>query len=224
MIEPPKRERLPAVVTIAALYGAGGSRIGPGVAERLGVQFLDRAIPSTVARRAGVSEQAVAELDERPQSRGQRLLSVLARASPPSGASGQVERVDLEERRLRGEVEDFLADASRSGGVMLGRGGAIVLGEVPGALHVHLGGDRKARVERVMEWQGVDRETAAHRVKANDRARRDYVRSAYGVDGDNPQLYHLMVDAIALGVDVCVDLIVAASESRVRQAPAAAPR
>ena len=135
-----------------------------------------------------------------------------------------MERVDLEERRLRGEVEDFLADASRSGGVMLGRGGAIVLAEVPGALHVHLGGDRKARVERVMEWQGVDRETAAHRVKANDRARRDYVRSAYGVDGDNPQLYHLMVDAIALGVDVCVDLIVAASESRVRQPPAAAPR
>ena len=224
MIEPPKLERLPALVTIAALYGAGGSRIGPGVAERLGVQFLDRAIPSTVARRAGVSEQAVAELDERPQSRGQRLLSVLARASPPSGASGQVERVDLEERRLRGEVEDFLADASRSGGVMLGRGGAIVLAEVPGALHVHLGGDRKARVERVMEWQGVDRETAAHRVKANDRARRDYVRSAYGLDGDNPQLYHLMVDAIALGVDVCVDLIVAASESRVRQPPAAAPR
>lgn len=224
MIEPPKRERLPAVVTIAALYGAGGSRIGPVVAERLGVQFLDRAIPSTVARRAGISEQAIADVDETPQSRGQRLLAVLARASPPSGASGQVERVDLEERRLRAEVEDFLADASRSGGVMLGRGGATVLAEVPGALHVYLGGDRKARVERVMEWQGVDRETATHKVKANDRARRDYVRSAYGVDGDNPQLYHLMVDAIALGVGVCVDLIVAASDSRVRQAPAAAAR
>ena len=224
MSERPQPERLPAVVTIAALYGAGGSRIGPRVAEQLGVQFLDRAIPSSVAKRAGLPERAFAEVDERPQSRSQRLLAVLARASPPSGASGQVERVDLEERRLRAEVEDFLADASRSGGVMLGRGGAIVLAEVPGALHVHLGGDRKARVERVMEWQGVDRETAAHNLKVNDRARRDYVRSAYGVDGDNPQLYHLMVDAIALGVDVCVDLIVAASESRVRQAPAAVSR
>jgi len=224
MNEPPEPERLPAVVTIAALYGAGGSRIGPLVAEQLGVQFLDRAIPSSLATRAGLPERAVAEFDEKPQSRGQRLLAVLARASPPSGASGQVERVDLEERRLRAEVEDFLADASRSGGVMLGRGGAIVLAEVPGALHVHLGGDRKARVERVMEWQGVDRETAAHNVKVNDQARRDYVRSAYGVDGDNPQLYHLMVDATALGVDVCVDLIVAASESRVRQAATAAPR
>jgi cytidylate kinase len=224
MIEPPVRERLPAVVTIAGLYGAGGSRIGPRVAEQLGVQFLDRAIPSSVARRAGLPEAAVADVDEKPRSDWQRLLGVLGRASPPSGASGQVERLDLEERRLRAEIEDFLADASRSGGVVLGRGGAIVLTEVPGALHVYLGGDRKARVERVTEWQGVDPETAAHSVKLNDRARRDYVRSAYGVDGDNPHLYHLMVDAIALGVDVCVDLIVAASKSRVRQAATADPR
>jgi cytidylate kinase len=224
MIEPPKPGRLPAVVTIAALYGAGGSRIGPRVAEQLGVQFLDRAIPSSVARRAGLPEAAVADVDEKPRSGWQRLLAVLGRASPPSGASGQVERLDLEERRLRAEIEDFLADASRSGGVVLGRGGAIVLAEMPGALHVYLGGERKARVERVMEWQGVDQETAAHSVKINDRARRDYVRSAYGVDGDNPHVYHLMVDAIALGIDVCVDLILAASESRVRQAPTAAPR
>ena len=94
-------------------------------------------------------------------------------------------------------LEDFQAAASRSGGVVLGRGGAIVLAGMPGALHVHLGGDRKARVERVREWQGVARQAAAHSVKINDRARRDYVRSAYGVDGDNPHLYHLMVDAIA---------------------------
>jgi cytidylate kinase len=132
-----------------------------------------------------------------------------------------VERLDLEERRLRAEIEDFLADASRSGGVVLGRGGAVVLASVPEALHVYLGGDRKARIERVMELRGVDRETAAHRVKVNDRARRDYVKSSYGIDGDNPRLYHLMIDAIALGVDVCVDLIVAASESRTLQATAA---
>jgi cytidylate kinase len=220
MIEPPEAERLRAVVTIAALYGAGGSRIGPRVAEQLGVQFLDRAIPRGVARRAGLPEEALAAVDEGPQSRWQRLLAVVGRTSPPSGASGQVEQLDLEERRLRAEIEDFLAEAGRSGGVVLGRGGAIVLAEVPGALHVYLGGNRKARVERVMEWQGVDRETAAHNVKINDRARRDYVRSAYGVDGDNVQLYHLMVDAIALGVDVCADLIVAASESRASRRPA----
>jgi cytidylate kinase len=206
------------VVTIAALYGAGGTEVASRVAERLGVQFLDRAIPATVARRAGVPEAALAELDEQPRSRSQRVLTSLGRAAPPTGASGQVERLDLEHRRLRAELEAFLADAGRSGGVVLGRGGAIVLAEVPGALHVYLHGDRHARIARVMAGKGVDGETAAHLVKVNDRARRDYVKGAYGVDGDNPALYHLMVDTIAVGADACADLVVAASESRVSRA------
>jgi cytidylate kinase len=214
---------LSRVVTIAALYGAGGSVIGPRVAERLDVPFLDRAIPSAVAKRAGLPEVAVADADEEPRSRWDEVVDALARASPPTGASGQVEQVDLEERNLRAEFERFLADAGRTGGVVLGRGGAVVLASVPGALHVHLGGNKDGRIERVMALREVDRETAAGRVKAHDRARRDYVRSVYGIDGDNPALYHLMIDAISLGVDVCVDLIVAASESLTRAPLPAAP-
>jgi len=208
---------LPAIVTIAALYGAGGRTVGPRVAEGLGVQFLDRAIPRRVAERAGVTETAVTGVDETPRSRWERLVGIIGRASPPTGASAQVEQLDLEERRLRAEIEDFLADATRSGGVVLGRGGAVVLASVPRTLHVYLGGNRKARVERVMEVQGVDRETAARRVRTNDRARREYVRSAYGVEGDNPSLYHLMIDARALGVDACVELIVTAALARARR-------
>jgi cytidylate kinase len=210
------------VVTLAALYGAGGSVVGPRVAERLGVRFLDRAIPRSVAERTGLPETAVAGADDdEPQSRWNRLLDALGKASPPSGASGQVEQVDLENRKLHGEIERFLADASRAGAVVLGRGGAIVLASVPGALHVYLGGSRDGRIERVMDLNNLDRPTAAARVKEHDRARMEYVRSVYGVEGDDPTLYHLMIDAIKLGVDVCVDLIVAASESLTR-APAVA--
>ena len=186
------------------------------VAERLGVPFLDRAIPSSVAKRAGLPEVAVADVDEEPRGRWNEVLDALARTAPPTGASGQVERMDLEERRLHGEIERFLADAGRTGGVVLGRAGAVVLASVPGALHVYLGGNRDARIERVLNLHQLDRATAAHRVRAHDRARRDYVKSVYGVEGDNPTLYHLMIDAISLGVDVCVDLIVAASESLTR--------
>jgi cytidylate kinase len=215
--------QLGRVVTLAALYGAGGSVIGPKVAERLGVPFLDRAIPKSVASRAGVPEAAVAEVDEEPRSRWDRVLDALGRASPPSGATGPVERLDLEDRKLHGEIERFLADAGGSGGVILGRGGAVVLASVSGALHVYLGGSRGRRIERVMQLHDVDRETAARRVKAHDRARRDYVRSVYGIEGDNPSLYHLMIDAVSVGVDACVDLIVAASESMARSPVAAGP-
>jgi cytidylate kinase len=211
------------VITIAALYGAGGNEVGQRVAERLDVPFLDRAIPRSVAQRAGLSEAAVADVDEEPRSRWDRLFRALGRGSPPSGASGQVERLDLEFRRLHREIERFLADACRTGGVVLGRGGAVVLASVPGALHVYLSGSRDRRIERVMDLHGVDRPAAARLVKAHDKARRDYVRSAYGVEGDSPALYHLMIDAVSLGVDVCVDLIVAASESLTRASPRARP-
>jgi cytidylate kinase len=211
-------EQSSAVVTIAALYGAGGSIVGPRVAERLGGPFLDRAIPSAVAARAGLSVGAVGEVDAMPRTRRERLPGILGRAALPNGDSGNVERLDLEERRLRAEIEAFLGDATRSGGVVLGRGGAVVLAAVPGALHVYLGGARKDRVERVMKLHRVDQVTAAHRVDANDRARRDYVRGAYGVDGDDPHLYHLVIDAVALGIDLSVELIVTAAEERIRRA------
>ena len=47
------------VVTLAALYGAGGTVVGPRVAERLGVPFLDRGILTAVAKRLGVQGRTV---------------------------------------------------------------------------------------------------------------------------------------------------------------------
>src|SRR3954468_23282626 len=102
------------VVTLAALYGAGGSVIGPQLAERLGVPFLDRAIPRSVAERAGLSEAAVAGADEEPRSRWDHVVDALGRASPPTGASGHLQQIDLDERRLHAEIERFLAGAGRT--------------------------------------------------------------------------------------------------------------
>ena len=205
------------VVTLAALYGAGGSVIGPRVAERLGVPFLDREIPDAVAQRTGLSREAVAVLDEGPRSGSERLISRLGRAAPASGASGDAgQDLDLQEQRLRGHAEEFLARAGVSGGVALGRGGMVVLRDVPHALHVLLRGPREARVRQGMAIEGVDRESAERRQEAEDQARIEYVRRAYGLDGENPGMYHLTLDSTALDHDACVELIVTASKARMR--------
>ena len=91
-----------------------------------------------------------------------------------------------------------------------------MLASISGALHVYSGESRARRIERVMDLRGVDRSTAARLVKAHDRARRDNVRSVYGIEDDNPALYHRVIDVISLSVDVCVDLIVKPSESLTR--------
>ena len=210
------------MVTLAALYGAGGSVVGPQVAARLGVPFLDRVIPEAVAREAGLSDRAVEEIDETPRGTTTRLMATLGRVATAGGSEGSVDRLDLQERRLRSHIEDFLADAAASGGVALGRGGMVVLREVPWALHVYLGGPADARIEQAMRIDRVDREQAERRQKLEDRARVEYVQRAYGVDGTDSALYHLVLDSTALDLDTCVELVVAASHAR-RKAPGTMP-
>jgi cytidylate kinase len=207
------------VVTLAAFYGAGGTVIGPRVAERLGVAFLDRGILTAVAQRLRVPEEAVAESEDPPQGGVGRLLGSLARAGISDAAA--VDNPELSDRRYRAETEEFIAAAAQSGGVILGRGGQVILRGRPGVLHVLLGGPREARIRHGMELEGVDRKTAEQRQQTNDWARTEYVRRSYGVDPLDPDLYHLVLDSPALGLDTCVDLVVAASEARMRQPPPA---
>ena len=222
---PPADTPHPPVVTVAALYGAGGSVIGPRVAERLGVPFLDREIPLAAAKNAGVSDEAVADVDhDEPRSGVDRLVATLSRAATTAGGTGgSEERLDLQERRLRGYIEQFLAQSAVSGGVTIGRGGMVVLRSVPWALHVHLGGPREARLRQRMALEGLDRPTAERRRRAEDRGRIAYVRRAYGIDGTDPSHYHLMLDSTALPLDTCVDLVVRAALARTREPKASPP-
>jgi cytidylate kinase len=192
------------IVTVAAEHGAGGDLVAPRDAEALDVPFLDRALPASLA--------AASVESDRPSG----LVGSLARAS--SMLAGEpVERMDLNEGHVRAELAAFLAKSSTDGGVVLGRGGVLVLGDAPAVLHVLLTGDRQGRVERVAEREGIDPDEAARRVRVHDRTRRAYVRRAFGVDPDDRALYHLIVDTVALGVDASVDLVVAASRARTRQ-------
>lgn len=205
------------VVTVAALYGAGGAGVGRRVAERLGVPFLDRQIPAGAARRSGLREAAVEDVDDAPRNTFRRMADALGRTSPPSGAGyGGADRLEVEERNVRSAIEGFLAQAAVTGGVAVGRGGMVVLRGVPWALHVHLTGPREARIAQGMAIERVDEVTARDRQRSEDRARRSYVRRAYGIDGTDPALYHLVVDSTALELDTCVELIVTAASARVR--------
>jgi cytidylate kinase len=210
-----------AVVTLAALYGAGGTVVGPRVAERLGVAFLDRGILKAVAERMRLPEEVASEYEEPPQGRVDRLLGSLARVGISDATP--MDNLELDEHRYRAETEEFIASASVSGGVILGRGAQVVLRGRPGVLHVFLGGPREARIRQGMEIEGIDRETAERRQEANDRARVEYVRRSYGVTGMDPDLYHLWIDSTALDLDTVVDLIVAACQARLRQAHPVGP-
>jgi len=214
------------VVTIAAYYGAGGTVIGPLVAHRLGVDFLDRGVIPGVAAALHVSEQAVESYEDHSGGSG-TLLGSLARVAISNTdpvarrSTGALDTgLDNDEHRYRAAIDDFLISATRSGGVALGRGGYIALHAVPGALHVMLDGPRDDRVRQAMELEGIDQATAERLLDINDTARIEYNRVTYGVDPLDPKYFHLRIDSTALDVQTCVELIVTASRARLRAAGA----
>jgi cytidylate kinase len=195
----------PPIVTVAAEHGAGGDLVAPRVADALDVPFLDRGLPASLEA-AGQAE------------RQSSLLGRLARTSSVL-ADEQVEQVDSDEGHIRAELAEFLTRAATAGGVVLGRGGVFVLADEPGALHVLLTGDHEGRVARVAERESVDRVEANRRVRALDRARKDYMQRVYGADADDRTHYHLVVNTVALGIDASVALVIAASRIRTGEPP-----
>src|SRR5690606_42079889 len=77
-------------VTVSATYGAGGGVVGRALAARLGVSFLDRAVPGAVAQRIGCSLEEALRRDDRAPSGLERLLASAARLAPGTlGSAGR---------------------------------------------------------------------------------------------------------------------------------------
>jgi cytidylate kinase len=200
------------VVTLSATYGAGGSQVGPMLAERLGVAFLDRAIPTAVAERLSVPLEEALSHDESLGDAIGRLSSSFALLPELAGAMVQADL--LAEEDYRRETERAIREHAAAGAVVLGRAGQLVLRDAPGVLHVRLDGPPERRVRQAMILEGVDAETAERQQRETDRARRAYVEHFYDADPRDCRLYHLVLDSTQLPLETCVELIAHAARTR----------
>jgi cytidylate kinase len=202
------------IIAISAAYGAAGSQVGPALAERLGVPFIDRGIALAVAERLEIPvDDAVAhEEHEGAQGLLQRLLSGFLGADVGAPALLPADAVTPEDFH-HASREALLRQAATGEGVILGRGACAALRNDPRVLRVRLSGPENRRVEHAMRVRNLDRDTAARTVRALDRTHADYLRQFYDLDIHDPGLYHLTLDATTFGTEMCVALIAAAAEA-----------
>ncbi|MFZ1993860.1 MAG: cytidylate kinase family protein, partial [Solirubrobacteraceae bacterium] len=122
------------LIALSAAYGAAGSQIGPGLAQRLGVPFIDRGIALAVAERLDIPvDDALAQ--EEPSSRSllERLLSGFLGADPGAPAPLPSDMVTPEDFH-RASQEALLDQAATGRGVILGRGAVAGLRRDPRVL------------------------------------------------------------------------------------------
>lgn len=204
------------MVTVSAAYGTRGDLIGFAIAERLGVPFVDRAIPDTVALEVGCSMEEALAHDDRAESGLGRILAGAARL--PGMAFGGLDvylpdRTIVPDEEFVTHTEQIIRDVAKGGAVILGRAAAVVLADEPYALHVRLDGPAERRLAQVTVELGVTDREARRMLDANDRARTAYVKHFYRVDPASPSLYHLVLDATRLPEAACVDLVVSAAHA-----------
>lgn len=201
------------LVTLSAPYGAGGSVVGHRLAERLDVPFVDRAIPAQVAERLDVPvDDAHAHDEQAPDSFLDRLLRGFIGTDIGVPAPLPAEGFTSEDFR-RATEEVLLRQAATGEGVILGRGGMIVLRDELRVLRVRLHGPVERRVRQAMALGSVDEQTARDALARLDRAQSDYVRQFYGADIHDCGLYHLVIDSTVVELDACIELIVLAAEA-----------
>jgi hypothetical protein len=182
------------------------------VAQRLGVEFLDRAIPTRVADRLSVPIDDALAHDETLGDAIGRFVSSFALLPELAGAMVQAGYLSGEDYRR--ETEKLIKEHAGGGAVILGRAAAIILKDAPNALHVRLDGPAERRVAQAMALEELTREDAERLRKSGDRAREGYVRHFYNCDARDPALYHLVIDSTALPVAAVVNVIAAAAASR----------
>jgi cytidylate kinase len=194
------------LVTVSALYGAGGSQIAPALATLLGVPFLGRP-----------------ELATEPEAFGEgggNLLSrvaslALSWGTPPGLTSEDLLPDEVARREFEREVH-ALAQTGR--GVVLGRAAAVILRDDPRALHVLLNGPEEARARQAMVIENVDLETARRRLARTDRLRKAYAEGFYGIDVNAPGTFQLVLDSTAIALDDCVEIIADVARRYARKA------
>ena len=201
------------LVALSATYGAGGNVVGPEVAERLGVPFVDRAIPVRVAEALEISVGDVEAHEEEP---AESFLDRFLRGfiGTDVGVPAPVPPETFTSEDFRRATEDVLLRQARTGeGVILGRAAVVVLREEPDVLRVRLDGPAEARLRQAMRIGGVDEDTARETLRRLDRTHTDYARQFYGVDIRDCSLYHLVLDSTAIRLEACTELIVDAAKS-----------
>ena len=200
------RGRSAPVVTLFESYGSGAAAIGRAVAAALGVPFHEQAF----------SSQQLEESARQREKEGllTRMFDAMGDASfggvdVGDVASAQRDRYDLVVQNTA-QVEQW----ARAGGVIVGRNGAFILADRPGALHVMLDGPLEQRIVRAAQEAGISQERAARRQKNEDRVRANMSIKLYGWDPRDPARYDLVVNTGRMDLDTCVEIIVNACRSK----------
>ena len=227
-----------SVVTLNGPIGAGGREVGLATAGLLKADYVDRLVFARAAERIG-STVAVLELKERQallfRDRLAYFLRTMLERSAMSGAGGEpyfgpgIEYLPSEEytelapdphtaaqrlndHRFIESTTSVIKDLAMSGDVVInGRGGNLILQDVPGVLHVGMMAPLELRIGIIMRRENFGRREAEKYIENTDKAQAAYFKKFFKVQSNEPNTYHMMLNMGTMSVDTAAQIIAIAT-------------
>jgi cytidylate kinase len=181
------------IVTLEREFGSGGGGIAAELARRLGWKLWDQQLTCEIAKRAEVTEAAVALCDERVDGRLYRLAKTFWRGSYERSMSFANSRA-FDTDRMIAMMEEIAGNIAEQGNaVIVGRGAPYFLRDRKDTFRVFTYASYDEKIRRVLAM-GRKRDEAEDLVNNVDKERIAYIKHYFNADWPTRSLYHLMIN------------------------------
>ena len=202
------------VIAINRELGSGGRTVGRKLAERLHVEFYDKALIKTLEERYSLSVEEIEKLKGQSRNWLAELKRALFASEGIAVTSNYILAVPGDKPVQPTTYDMFMAEqeilksiAEDESCVIAGRSGFYVFRDHPNHLSVLIQASIPFRIERVMRKQNMTREQAVKTIEKIDKMRENYIKEFTKTSRYDTRNYDLVITADGKTEDQIVDII-----------------
>ena len=199
------------IYTIGRELGSGGYTVAKLLAERLGIKLYDKELLAQAAKDSGFCEEIFENHDERPTN---SFLYSLVMDTYTGGNYSAAPFLDmpLNQKVFLAQYEAIQKIAGRESCVIVGRCADYALHNHEKCLNVFIHADKDVRIAEVCKRMDISVNKAKDMIQKQDKQRASYYNYYSNKKWGDSRNYHLTLDSSVLGIDGCVDMILACRE------------
>jgi len=177
-----------AILTLSRQSGSFGTQIAKALAENLKYLFLDKESLEKGLAAQGVPVASVEKYDEKRPSFWEIFSS--------------------ERNRYLHFLKTVVYEFAQAGnGIVLGRGGQVLLAELPGVYHVRVIAPLPVRIQRVRQAYKCDERHAETIIRHSDQGRAGFHRFFFNINWEDSSNYDLVLNTQTIEVQTAAELL-----------------
>jgi cytidylate kinase len=176
------------VITISRQLGSLGTEIAQLLSENFKCNYFDKESLEETFGEYGIPKESMERYDEKKPGFWDLFKTDKARYL----------------HFMKGAIYEF---AHKGNCVILGRGGQVVLGGLPGVLHVRVVAPMETRIERIKKRFDCDEQDAGKIIQHSDHERAGFHKFFFDYNWEDLSLYDLVVNTGTFSAETAAKLI-----------------